>query len=512
MLKKLLLLFCLAYSAQAQDSLRYFLDLNQLKNDRLTVNVNLPKGVEEFCFPKMVPGTYAIYNFGRYVSNLQAFDALGKVISVVRKDTNTFSFKNASTLSYEVDDTWDSPEIKGTYIFEPVGTNFQQDTLFALNTHALLGYIKGREQLPVILQLTTPKGLVASSSILPKEGKYVASSYQKLTDAPILLAKADTVHMRVGNADILISVYSPNEKIKAFEVAKQLKPLLTAQLNYLGGTFPVKNYAFLIVMSAHLKNGSYGALEHAQSSFYYLPEDSIGVMGPVIRDVSAHEFFHIQTPLNLHSEEIGQFDFQNPQMSEHLWLYEGLTEYAAQHMQLQGGLISLPEFLERMTEKYRTMNFSYDDKIPFTKLSKGVLAKYKEEYGNVYQKGALIGLCLDIYLRSETNGRYGTQQLIRDLSARFGPEKSFQDKELFKLIAETTKIKGIQKFFSSYVSGNKELPLASMLPIIGCELRSIDGKKDKVAILDAMKHELKEIKNPSPAQLELRKSWMSNSL
>ena len=324
------------------------------------------------------------------------------------------------------------------------------------------------------------------------------------------MAPADTVHLRLANADILISVYSPNGKIKASEVAHELKPLLKAQLHYLGGRFPVNNYAFLIVMSAHLKNGSYGALEHAQSSFYYLPEDSIGVMGPVIRDVSAHEFFHIQTPLNLHSEEIGSFDFENPKMSKHLWLYEGLTEYAAQHMQLQGGLITLEEFLQRMTEKYRSMNFSYDNSIPFTKLSKGVLDKYKEEYGNVYQKGALIGLCLDLYLRSETDGRYGTQQLVRDLSARFGPDKSFQDEDLFKLIAETTKIKGINQFFSDYVSGSKALPLASLLPQIGCELRNIDGKKEKVRYLNDLKQELKEIVNPSPSQLKLRQAWISN--
>ena len=263
-------------------------------------------------------------------------------------------------------------------------------------------------------------------------------------------------------------------------------------------------------MSDHLKNGSYGALEHAQSSFYYLPEDYINVMGPVIRDVSAHEFFHIQTPLNLHSEEIGRFDFQNPQMSKHLWLYEGLTEYAAQHMQLQGGLISLTEFLERMTEKYRTMHFSYDNTIPFTKLSKGVLNKYKEEYGNVYQKGALIGLCLDLYLRSETNGLYGTQQLIRDLSARFGSSTSFKDDELFRVIAETTKMKGINQFFANYVSGNKDLPLGQLLEKIGCELRSTDEKKDKVRFLDDLKQELKESKNPSPSQLKLRQAWIRN--
>jgi predicted metalloprotease with PDZ domain len=179
-------------------------------------------------------------------------------------------------------------------------------------------------------------------------------------------------------------------------------------------------------------------------------------------------------------------------------------------MQLQGGLISLPAFLERMTEKYRTMNFSYDNTIPFTKMSKGVLGKYKEEYGNVYQKGALIGLCLDIFLRSETDGRYGTQQLIRDLSARFGPNKSFQDEDLFKLITETTKIKGVESFFSKYVSGNKDLPLNEMLEKIGCELSSPAGKKDKVALLEAIKQDMKEVKNPSPSQLNMRKAWMNN--
>ena len=226
MLKKLLVLLCFVSALQAQDSLRYSIDLTKLEKDRLTVEVKLPVGVKEFCFPKMVPGTYAIYNFGRYVSNLQAFDQNGKSILVIRKDTNTFSFKNASSLSYEVDDTWDSPEIKGTYIFEPAGTNFQKDTLFTLNTHALLGYIKGREKIPVSLQLKTPKGLVASSSLQAHNNTYTASSFQQLTDAPILVAPADTVHLRVANADILISVYSPNKKIKASEVAEQLKPLL----------------------------------------------------------------------------------------------------------------------------------------------------------------------------------------------------------------------------------------------------------------------------------------------
>jgi hypothetical protein len=36
----------------------------------------------------------------------------------------------------------------------------------------------------------------------------------------------------------------------------------------------------------------------------------------------SHEFFHILTPLNVHSKEIHDFDFNNPKMSALLWMYE----------------------------------------------------------------------------------------------------------------------------------------------------------------------------------------------
>lgn len=508
MLKKLLLLLCFVYSTNAQDSLRYSIDLNKLKNDRLTVEVQLPAGAKEYCFPKIVPGTYAIYDFGRYVSNLQAFDAAGKAVKVRQKDVNSFLIGNASRLSYKVDDTWDSPEIEGKYIFEPVGTNFQEDTLFALNTHALLGFVKGAEKMPVSLQLNVPEGMLASSAIASKKGYYVADSYQSLTDAPILVAHPDTAMLKVGDADILISVFSPNQVIRASQIAEKILPLLKSQQAYLGGTFPVKNYVFLVVMSTHLKNGSYGALEHSQSSFYYLPEYNIATMGSTIRDVSAHEFFHIQTPLNFHSEEIGNFDFQKPKMSRHLWLYEGLTEYAAHHTQLQGGLTTLEQFMESMTEKVNRANDNYNPSLAFTKLSLGALDKYKDEYGNVYQKGALIGFCLDLLLRKETNGVYGTQQMMRDLATQYGPTKSFKDEELFDIIEKTTKVPAVKEFFARYVSKGDKLPLKELVSIIGMEFgESITGN-NTITYGYTNNIEFRALKNPSPSQLKMRQAWL----
>ena len=41
-----------------------------------------------------------------------------------------------------------------------------------------------------------------------------------------------------------------------------------------------------------------------------------------------------------------------------------------------------------------------NDKMPFTKMSANVLQKpYKDQYLNVYEKGALIAMCIDITIR-----------------------------------------------------------------------------------------------------------------
>ncbi len=61
----------------------------------------------------------------------------------------------------------------------------------------------------------------------------------------------------------------------------------------------------------------------------------------------AHEFLHILTPLNLHSEIIQPFNFEVPTSSEHIWLYEGVTEWASDIMQMRGGLIGTDEYLKQ---------------------------------------------------------------------------------------------------------------------------------------------------------------------
>ena len=95
----------------------------------------------------------------------------------------------------------------------------------------------------------------------------------------------------------------------------------------------------------------------------------------------------------------------------------------------------------------------FNDTLPFTEMSKNVLDKYRDQYINVYQKGALIGMCLDLKLRELSGGKYGIKHLVSDLSKKFGKNNPFKDDELFNVIAEMT-YPGTREFFSMYVEGS----------------------------------------------------------
>ncbi|MDX1903744.1 MAG: peptidase M61 [Thermonemataceae bacterium] len=460
------------FAQQKNNKYQFKVNLNEIKNDRLVIELVPPKIKQKeviYHLPKVVPGTYAIHNYGAFASNFQAFDKKGKAITVEQVDKNTWKIKDfgkVEKITYQVEDTWDTPAIKED-IFEPSGTSFQQDTAFVLNNFGLFGYFKGFEKSPYQVNITKPTHFFGATA-LPTSMEnaqgdiFQAFDYYELADSPIMYTKPDTALIKLDDTEVLISIYSPNKKMTAKEIAKSITPVLNAQKAYLG-KLPVNKYAFLFYLSDDKNLTRYGALEHAQSSFYYLPEAMpISMLTETIKDVVSHEFFHIVTPLNIHSEEIGSFDYINPKMSKHLWLYEGLTEYAAHHAQVKAGLISLNDFLKKMGEKIATMRKDFKDDLPFTEMSANVLDKYKKEYSNVYQKGAIIGLCLDIKLRELSKGAYGTQDLMSDLSKKYGKYQSFKDDVLFDEIAKLT-YPEIRTFFKRYVEGNEPLPLDEIL-------------------------------------------------
>ncbi len=477
-------------TAQSKSNYTYTIDLTKVVNDRVYVELTPPALSQKevtFYLPKIVPGTYAIEDYGRYVQEFSATDKKGKKLNVEKVDENSWKIKDAHKLakiSYWVDDSFDT-KVSGPEIFWPAGTNIEDSKNYIVNTGGFFGYFDGVKDVPFRFNVIRSKdfygttGLIAtqngqplSSLKLEKTSSdpnkvvdvYQARDYDQLVDSPLMYAKPDTAVINVAGTEVLIGTYSPNNKINSKEIAGSLTELLMAQKEYLGGKLPVEKYAFIIYFTDQPVN-SYGALEHSYSSLYYLPEGTIEQWDQQIKDIAAHEFFHIVTPLTIHSEEIQDFDFNKPKMSKHLWMYEGVTEYFAFHAQVKGGLITPEHFLQSMREKIIGSEH-YRNDVPFTDISKYTLDKYPDQYANVYQKGALIGMCLDIKLRQLSQGKYGVRNLLTDLSKKYGKDKAFKDDELFDEITKMT-YPEIGEFFKRYVAGTEMLPIEEVLTAVG---------------------------------------------
>jgi len=298
---------------------------------------------------------------------------------------------------------------------------------------------------------------------------FITSRYAELVENPIMYSKPDYTSFTVDGMDINIAVYSPSGKITAESITPEMKTMMTAQKNFLGKINSTKKYSVLLYLST-MKEGDakgFGALEHPTSTTVVMPE----VMPKEelvksMKDVVSHEFFHIVTPLSIHSKEIQYFDYNNPKMSKHLWMYEGVTEYFANLFQINQGLITEEDFYNRLSDQIERAN-AMNDTIPFTTMSANVLTEpYKGQYVNVYQKGSLIGMCLDIIIREKSNGERGILDLMQKLSNEYGVSKPFNDDELFAKITALT-YPEVGEFLKTYVAGPSPIPYDTYFAKVG---------------------------------------------
>jgi predicted metalloprotease with PDZ domain len=424
-----------------------------------------------------VPGTYARYDFGRFITDLKAFDSNDDKLEVVKKGVNEFVILHAEKLQrieYNVNDTWDA-SIKDNYVFQPAGTYIDKGKASIINHYGFVGFIYGYQQLPYEVILKKPFDQLSTSSLRIQHldrgtDKEFAKNYAQLADAPTMIGKCDTLSFDCNNSKIHISVISANKKITAKQMKLCLQPISNALAKFFQ-VLPVKDYDFMFYFvdpynKKISSNGSSGALEHNYSSFYFLPAfNDSNAVNELVKDVTAHEFLHILTPLNIHSEEIENFNYLEPKMSKHLWMYEGVTEYFSQLIQLRANIINEEEFIQTMHDKIEIAR-DYPS-FSFTEMSSNVCHdNYKDLYDDVYQKGATLAFLLDIQLSYLSNSNSSLPDLMKTLANKYGPEKPFQDDSLFNEITKLTHHE-VMDFFQRYVIGKTELPYSNYFEKIG---------------------------------------------
>ena len=505
---------CISLGAYANNTYNYSLNLRNVVNDKITVTLNCPSIDTEtilFNFPATVPGTYATLNYGTYIQHVQAFDSQGNKLKIKKQNINSYLITNAkavSKITYDVNDSWDSG-IKKNKIFEPAGTNIDANKNYVLNNAGFFGFFEGMEKNSCIINLSTPINMIGITSLegtttAAGEIMYKARDYHQLMDCPIIVCTPDTAQFLVGKTVITIGVINETgAKGGAQKILTEVKESIIAAEKFLG-ELPVKNYNFLVYVKdfseykevlegkgglfkklkamKNLKGQGFGALEHPTSSLYFMPDFGHEEYIKQMKDVCIHEFLHIVTPLNLHSQHIGNFNYSNPVMSKHLWLYEGITEYFAGIIQMKGELTTPEKYFTRMKAKMLEGD-EFPTTMTFTQMSENVLVEpYKKQYDQVYQRGAVLGMLLDIEIINLTQGKKTLRDVVLTLSKKYGPNQSFDEATFIdEFVAQVHP--NLKQFFNNYINGSQALPYEASFASIGVEYKpeiKIAGAKHPV--------------------------------
>jgi predicted metalloprotease with PDZ domain len=467
---------CISIYAQS-DRYRVDIDLQRVTDDRINVMIWPPSinaDTATIVFPVTVPGTYEEHFWWRLVHNLRAYDETNLPMQVDRSLDSQFVVRNARKLryiTYELEDSFDDTTGK-VQIFAPAGTGWEADSIFVINHGGAIPYIDGMQKHEYKVAVRKPAHLWGGSALpierlSPTLDVYRARSYDELADSPVLYSLPDTATYSIEGVDVLVHCAHAGTDTVAPAYAKELSKLTTTIAKFLP-SMPVNRYAFLFYLwkgdRSKVSNPfAMGALEHNQSSFYFLgfQKRPLG-----LRDIAIHEFFHILVPLNLHSEEIDAFDFRTPKMSQHLWLYEGTTEYFATLAPLHDSTVKEESFKREIQQKLRD-DSDLPEKFSLTTFSKNVLTEeYHEYYDKVYTYGAVNAFLLDIAIRDASGGKQGLLDVVLTLMKRFGPNTPFKDDELFDHIEKITSPK-VRAYLDTYVKGTTRIPAAEMFAKIG---------------------------------------------
>jgi predicted metalloprotease with PDZ domain len=452
------------------NSFYYEVNLKDRSDDTFKVRMfvdNLTSDNAVFQFPATTPGTYDIHDIGRFVTTFKAFDEQHNEIAVTHPSTNQWVLsdpENTRVLEFKVKETFDTPVTENA-IYRMAGTSMENDhTLF--NAFDVLGFPTGLKERDFYLNIVYPSSWNVGTSLLKdNNGFYYATDFDKLVDSPLLFGYISSASTTVVGSDINVFAFSKNNLIQSQDILSEMQSVLDDANAFLNG-LPAPRYSFIYLFDEF----NAGALEHSYSSVYVLQEQYYSTNISGLRDIAAHEFFHVVTPLNIHSEIIEDFNFAEPTASEHLWLYEGVTEWASEIMQYRNQSMPLESLLSKLAIK-KTNADHFAGLSSSMSLSQMSLTSYEEggaQFGNVYNRGALVAALLDIRLLELSGGTKGLREVILALIETYGPENAFSEENFFNDLATLTGYPTeITDFINRYIKGTEEMPLETYFDKIG---------------------------------------------
>lgn len=448
----------------------YQLDLGNIRHHEITVQIDFPAlapGVLEVHMPQSSPGRYAVHNFAKNVFAVQAFDAEGKALAVSQKDINA----------------WQVAGHQGFVRFQYRLFGNRADGTYAgidnrkvhLNMPASFAYGVGLDQRPVELwvDLRDHLGWSVATQLEPLgNNRFRAPDYYYFYDSPTIIGdisrRSWTVKNPDGKTQTIEAALMHTGTEAEFDRYAGWMQRVVAEEQAVFGELPAFDYGHYTFLLSYNPWASGDGMEHRNStvcsSTGSLARSDSALIGTV-----AHEFFHAWNVERLRPRSLEPFDFDRANMSGELWFAEGFTSYYTTLILCRAGIMTPEKYISGLSRtvnatlfgpgrKYRSpVQMSYH--APFVDAAASIdETNYQNTFISYYTYGAMIGLTLDLSLRTKFNG-LGLDDYFRYLWVNYGkPEIPYQLADLELALAAVTKDPLFaHDFFSQYIYGH-ELP------------------------------------------------------
>ena len=462
--------------------LEYHLGIEQLSAHLADVGIDA-RGVAspmlDFVIPAWSPGRYAIYDFAKNVQEFSATDANGHPLQWSQPDKQTWRVE-----------TGGAAEVRARYrVFgnDLNGSFSQIDATHAnLNGASIFMYIAGHKPDPVHLDITAPDGwkVVSGYSLDPAERSVQAANYDRLIDTPLEISPGVTWNEFSDHGKtfrVAVHDYGTDADQRA-ALVKQLTDGVRKIVDVYWAMMPAPDfdhYTFLFHFAPEIAAGD--GMEHLNSTqiiiSQLLSDDGIG---EALSNV-AHEFFHTWNVKRLRPAALGPFDYTKEDYTQSLWFAEGVTSYYSYVALRRAGIWSDADFRKKLAGEVQTLESEPGRKLMSAESSSFHAWFYdrspqmqETNFANTtisyYNKGALIGMLLDLGIRARTGGSKSLEDVMRLMYQRFYgapaatyylPGRGYGESDILQAVNEVSG-SDFTDFFRRYVQGTDPLPYGEL--------------------------------------------------
>jgi predicted metalloprotease with PDZ domain len=425
--------------------------------------------LQDFKMPQWSPGYYGIGDYARNVSNFHAVDAAGRELAWEKSARNTWRVVAANArvivLNYDV---------FGNTAF--AASNYLGDDRGYISPPAMFVHLAGALRKPVMVAIQLPAAWKQiATGLEPVKGQantFEAQDFDELYDCPILIGNQERLHFDVKGVPHYVAIENVAAGVDRPKMVADLKTMVTAATQLIGDV-PYKHYTFLM-----MGRGG-GGIEHSNSSSNQFDGTSLSTPAGYLRWLSfiAHEYFHSFNVKRIRPLALGPFDYGQENLTNMLWVSEGLSVYYQDLVLVRAGLMTRDQYLTKMAasigafenspgRRYQSATESSQN----TWNSGSGVGGDRNTTISYYNNGAMLGAMLDLKIRDGSGNRKSLDDVMRGLYQKYYQQKKrgFTDAD-FRVECESAAGTSLTEVFE-YASTTKEVDYAKYFALAGLKL------------------------------------------